>query len=75
MIKLNRDAYEQLIKEDIAYLDIYAKPSVERDHIKQVLINSITLLYDMNVLKDDISDRSIWGLDDVMDLSDNGKIK
>ena len=75
MIKLNRDAYEQLIKEDIAYLDIYAKPSVERDHIKQVLINSITLLYDMNVLKDDTSDRSIWGLDDVIDLSDNGKIK
>ena len=75
MIKLNRDAYEQLIKEDIAYLDIYAKPSAERDHIKQVLINSITLLYDMNVLKDDTSDRSIWGLDDVIDLSDNGKIK
>ena len=74
MTKLNRQAYEKLIKEDIAYLDIYAKPSIERDHIKQVLVDSVTLLYDMNILKDDTADRSVWGLDDVIDLNEQHMI-
>jgi hypothetical protein len=63
MLKLNKEAYTKLIKQDIIYLDIYAKPSPERDHIKNVLLNSITLLYDKEAL---IDDTPIWGLDDVI---------
>ena len=64
MLKLNKEAYNRLIKKDITYLDIYAKPSPERDHIKQVLLDSITLLYDRDMVD---RDRSMWGLNDVIE--------
>lgn len=64
MLKLNKEAYTRLIKEDIIYLDVYAKPSLEIDHIKQVLLDSITLLYGIDIVD---RDRSIWGLNDVIE--------
>jgi hypothetical protein len=68
-LQLNKEAYTKLIKEDIAYLDIYAKDALERDHIKQVLLDSITLIYDRHIVDKEWPDRDIqiWGLDDVID--------
>lgn len=50
-MKTNKEAYAKLIEEDITFLEIYAKPSIERDHIKHVLLASIELLYPSKGIK------------------------
>jgi hypothetical protein len=46
MIQLGHDAYKQLIEEDIAWLlKNNSEPSLEKDHIVEVLRGSIKLLY------------------------------
>lgn len=44
--KLNRPAYEQLIKEDLEWLD-QQPDTLEAEHIRQVLKDSIRVYYDL----------------------------
>lgn len=42
--KLNRSAYEQLVAEDLAWLDQQPR-SLERDHIRVIVQASVNLIY------------------------------
>lgn len=43
---INKEAYEQLIKEDIDRVNEEMKHSLERDHVKAILKWSVNVLYD-----------------------------
>ena len=55
---LNRIGYVKLIKGDLKYL-LKQEPTLERDHIEQVLKSSINLLYGKENKKANILDETI----------------
>lgn len=52
-MKLNRSAYEQLVREDIAWLEQQPR-TLEREHIIGILKDSPTLYYDADELADTV---------------------
>ena len=44
-IKLNKESYEKLIKEDLDYLNEHCPDSLELDHIKLIVCSSIDWYY------------------------------
>lgn len=44
-IKLNKESYEKLIKEDLDYLNEHCPDSLELDHIKLIVYSSIDWYY------------------------------
>lgn len=44
-IKINKESYEKLIKEDILFLDKHCPPALELDHIKAIIRDSVDWYY------------------------------
>lgn len=44
-IQMNKTAYEQLIREDVAWLNQMGEGSLKSKHIESVLNESVSLLY------------------------------
>lgn len=44
-IKISKEAYEKLIKEDLGFLDKHCPKSLELDHIKAIIRSSIVWYY------------------------------
>ena len=44
-IKISKEAYEKLIKEDLYYLNEHCPDSLELDHIKVIIFSSIDWYY------------------------------
>ena len=73
-MKLNKRAYMKLIHEDLEYLNEHCEEgSIEKDHIRYVLCNSIDLLYPKQLNEKDVKQRCPYckSTDVIMFDSDN----
>lgn len=49
-IKISKELYEKLIKKDLVFLDKYCPNSLELDHIKAIINDSINWYYPDNII-------------------------